>query len=146
MVKLFAFAAVAPGIKTLLISPWGIKRSMIFGVYHKKKLTPEIISNYQEPFLGKKDRLLLLKTVKRLSLQAFGEIARALPQFKGPVLILYGEKDKILPDVARTMQKVKADLPQAVVKSYPNAGHFLQEDVSDELSQEILAFLNAEQH
>ena len=143
MVKLFAFATIAPGIKTALISPWGIKRSMRFGVFNKHKLNQEIIQNYQEPFLGKKERLLLIKTVQRLSMQAYGEIAKSLPQFKGPVLILYGEKDKILPDVARTMTQAKKDLPQATVKSYPNAGHFLQEDVSDELSVEIKAFLNA---
>lgn len=143
MVKLFAFATIAPGIKQALISPWGIKRSMYFGVFNKKNLNAEIIRNYQEPFLGKKDRLLLIKTVQRLSMQAYGEVARALPNFKGPVLILYGEKDKILPDVAKTMARAKKDLPQAVVRTYPNAGHFLQEDVSDELSVEINAFLSA---
>ncbi|MDW3195353.1 MAG: alpha/beta fold hydrolase [Cytophagales bacterium] len=143
MVKLFAFATIAPGIKTALISPWGIKRSMHFGVFQKEKLNDEIIRNYQEPFLGKKERLLLIKTVQRLSMQAYGEIAKTLPNFKGPVLILYGEKDKILPDVAKTMTRAKKDLPQAIVKSYPNAGHFLQEDVSEELSVEIKAFLNA---
>ena len=142
MVKLFAFATIAPGIKTALISPWGIKRSMRFGVFQKDKLNDEIIRNYQEPFLGKKERLLLIKTVQRLSMQAYGEIAKSLPNFKGPVLILYGEKDKILPDVAKTMKQAKKDLPQAIVKSYPNAGHFLQEDVSEELSKEILTFLN----
>lgn len=143
MVKLFAFATIAPGIKTALISPWGIKRSMYFGVFQKKNLNDEIIRNYQEPFLGKKERLLLIKTVQRLSMQAYEEIAKALPAFKGPVLILYGEKDKILPDVAKTMTRAKKDLPQAVVKSYPNAGHFLQEDIPDELSKEIISFMES---
>ncbi len=142
MVKLFAFATVAPGIKTALTSPWGIKRSMYFGVNQKSMLTPEIIKNYQEPFLKKSDRKLLIKTVQRLSMQAYKEIGKDLPKFKGPVLILYGEKDKILPDVAKTMAQAKKELPQAAVKSYPNAGHFLQEEVSAELSEEILKFLN----
>lgn len=143
MVKLFGLATVVPGIKTALISPWGIKRSMYFGVYQKHKLNEEIIRNYQAPFAGKKERLLLLKTVQRLSMQAFGEVSRALPQFKGPVLILYGEKDKILPDVAKTMARVKKSLPQAVVNSFPNTGHFLQEEIADELSVEIKAFLDS---
>lgn len=139
MVQLFAFATIAPDIKQALISPWSIERSMYFGVFNKKNLNDEIIRNYQEPFL----RLLLIKTVQRLSMQASGEVARALPNFKGPVLILYGEKDNILPDVAKTMARAKKDLPQAVVRSDPNAGHFLKEDVSDELSVEINAFLSA---
>lgn len=143
MVKLFAFATIAPGIRQALISPWGIKRSMYFGVYNKKKLNPEIIRNYQEPFLDKNDRKLLIKTVQRLSMQAYGEIAQSLPSFEGPVLILYGEKDKILPDVAKTMKRVKQDLPQAIIRSYANAGHFLQEDVSPELSNEILTFMES---
>ena len=142
MVKLFALATVAPGIKTALISPWGIKRSMKFGVYQKSKLTDDIIRNYQAPFASQADRQLLIKTVQRLSMQAYGEIAKSLPSFKGPVQILYGEKDKILPDVARTMRKAKVDLPQARIKSYAHAGHFLQEDVPEELSQEILDFMD----
>lgn len=141
MVKLFAFATVAPIVKNVLISPWGIKRSMYFGVHQKQNLNAKIIKNYQEPFAGKTDRKLLIKTVQRLSMQAYKEIAKSLPAFKGPVLILYGEKDRILPDVAETMANAKKDLPQAEVKSYPNAGHFLQEDVPEELSEEISAFL-----
>lgn len=142
MVKLFAFATITPIIKNVLISPWGIKKSMYFGVQQKQNLNAEIIKNYQEPFAGKTDRKLLIKTVQRLSMQAYKEIAKSLPDFKGPVLILYGEKDRILPDVAETMANAKKDLPQAKVKSYPNAGHFLQEDVPEELSEVINEFLD----
>ncbi len=47
--------------------------------------------------------------------------------------IVYGESDRILPDVAKTMALVKADLPQAEVTSLPGCGHFLQEDRPEEI-------------
>ena len=45
-----------------------------------------------------------------------------------PVRIIYGERDRILPDVAETMARVKPDLPQAEVTALPDCGHFLQEE------------------
>ena len=141
-VKLFAFATVAPGIRTVLSSPWGIRRSMLFGVTKKSNLTTAIIQHYQAPFHEKNARKVLLKSIHRLSMKVFEEISQALPSFKGPVQILYGEKDRILPDVAKTMKKVTEDLPQSRVQKFSDAGHFLQEEVSDELSLAILKFMN----
>ncbi len=48
-------------------------------------------------------------------MKGYHEIANELKIFKGPVQIIYGAKDKILPKVADTMTKVKADLPQAKI-------------------------------
>ena len=61
------------------------------------------------------------------------EIEKRLPSLKVPVRVVYGERDRILPDVARTMSRVARDLPQTVVTAIPECGHFLQEERPDEV-------------
>ena len=51
--------------------------------------------------------------------------------------IIYGARDRILPDVATTMRRVARDLPQATLTELPDCGHFLQE----ERPQEVAALL-----
>ncbi|MDF1867162.1 MAG: alpha/beta hydrolase [Saprospiraceae bacterium] len=102
-----------------------------------------IIKNYQTPFVEKVARKVLLKSIQRLSMKGYHEIADKLPLFDKPVQIIYGEKDKILPEVKDTMTKVKKDLPQANVVSFPNCGHFLQEEAALEISQILSAFVNS---
>jgi len=58
-----------------------------------------------------------------------------------PVRIIYAENDRILPEVAKTMQRVKGDLPNAEVTSLPNCGHFLQEDEPQRVGELISEFL-----
>ena len=141
MVKLFYLSTVLPGIRHWLSSSRGIKWSMKFGVNQKEKLTDEIIENYQIPFQDKESRKSLLKSIHRLSIKGYEEIEANLSSFSNPVQILFGEKDKILPKVNETMQKVKKDLPQANVISYPECGHFIQEEIPEELGKRIKEFM-----
>jgi len=141
-VKLFGLATMLPGIKNIITSKMGIKKAIFFGVHQKNKLTKEIIENYQYPFKDNNSRKVLLKSVQRLSLKGFDEISDQLKLFQGPVQLLYGEKDKILPNVGETMRKVKLDLPQSTIISYPDCGHFLQEESPLELSEVVINFMN----
>lgn len=142
-VKVFALATVLPIVKTVLTSPFGLKRAIYFGVNQKQKLNQEIIQNYQEPFTDKTSRKVLLKSIQRLSLKAYEEMSVKLKEFKGAVQILYGEKDKILPMVGDTMKRVKQDLPQSRVQSLPHCGHFLQEEEPEILGNAILEFMQS---
>jgi haloalkane dehalogenase len=62
------------------------------------------------------------------------------------VRIIYGERDRILPDVARTMRRVARDLPQAEVTAIPDCGHFLQEERPDEVGRLLADFLGERPH
>jgi pimeloyl-ACP methyl ester carboxylesterase len=84
---------------------------------------------------------LLLKVIQRLSLNAYKEIAQQLSLFKGPVLIIYGARDKVLPNVGETKNRVKQDLPQAEINILPNCGHFLQEEEPGEIGRIINEFM-----
>jgi len=141
-VKLFGLSTVIPILREWVSSPSGVKKAMKFGVHHKEKMTKEMIEKYQEPFQEKSAGKVLLKTVQRLSLKGFKEVEEKLFAFKGPVQIIYGEKDRILPEVSETMKKVKKEFPKAQVLSLPNAAHFLQEDAPGEVSHCILEFMS----
>lgn len=141
-VKLFAFMTVAPGLSSWLSSPRGIKWAIRFGVNQKEKLNDEIIQAYQVPFAEKASRKALLKSIQRLSMKGYREIENKLPLYKGPVQVLYGAMDKILPKVKHTMERVKNDLPQTKITSLSNCGHFLQEEEPRLLSSAVLSFLD----
>lgn len=140
-VKLFGLATILPGLKNWLTSPNGIKKAIFFGVNQKQKLTDEIIAEYQAPFADYSARKVLLKSVQRLSMKGFAEIEEKLSTFNGPVQIIIGTKDKILPRVAKTMKRVKLDLPQARLAQLSSCGHFLQEDEPIEIAGMVDEFM-----
>ena len=140
-VKLFGLATVTPFLKDWLTSPSGIKKAMKLGVFNDQKLNSGDFEAYQAPFYEKGNRKVLLKSVQRLSLKGFQEIEEKLHSFKGPIQVIYGEKDKILPNVGKTMKRVQENLPQTKIESIPNCGHFLQEDEPKKISRIMRDFL-----
>ena len=142
-VKLFMLASYLPGVKNYLTSEKGIVAAIRLGVFDKSKLNREVLTNYHEPFQTVEDRKVLLKTIQRLNPKGFNTIAEKLPEFKVPLRLIYGENDKILPDVAKTMERVKSDLPQAELFRIPNCGHFLQEDEPEKVAELLAKFYAA---
>jgi haloalkane dehalogenase len=125
----FVAAARTPGLRSWLTSRRGLRFAMRLGVHDKQRLTDEAIAAYQEPFRTDQARRALLKTATGLHPGGFREIERWLPQAEMPVRIVYGKRDRILPDVARTMRKISRDLPsEPEVTVLDDCGHFLQEE------------------
>lgn len=141
-VKLFMLATFLPLIRNWLSSPSGVKAAIRLGVYNKSQLAPLTLETYGAPFQDKLSRKVLLKSAQRLSPKGFKTIAGELPNFDIPVRIVYGINDKILPDVAKTMKRVKADLPQAESTALPNCGHFLQEDAPEKIAELLSEFVS----
>jgi haloalkane dehalogenase len=141
-VKLFLIALRTPGVRDYLVSPKGIVGAMKFGVVHKDRLNREVLTPYTAPFEDAAARQALIKAGSGLGIKGLAEIARKLPTLEASVRIIYGENDRALPDVAKTMQRVKRDLPGAEVTSLSNCGHFLQEDEPERLGQLMAEFLN----
>lgn len=139
-VKLFGLSTILPGVKTWLTSPRGLRAAMRLGIVNKDDLSKADIEQYQRPFQSKESRKVLLKTVQRLSIKGYHEIAEKLPKLDIPVQVIYGKNDKILPKVADTMARVKKDLPQAKVTALDDCGHFLQEDKPLEIAQLMSTF------
>jgi len=141
-VVLFVAACRIPGLRALLTGSRGLRTAMRVGVSDPGVLTDETIRAVQAPFQTWDARRALLKAGYGLNPKGFQEIARLLPALRGPVLAAYGEKDRILPDVAKTMRRVARDLPQTELMAIADCGHFLQEERPDQVGQILADFLS----
>ena len=103
----------------------------------------ELIDSFAAPFDTPEARRALADAGVGLDLEGFAEIEQRLPQLSIPVRIVYGEEDRALPDVAATMARVKGDLPQAEVTALPGRGHFIQEEVPDQVGELLADFFAA---
>lgn len=139
-VKAFVVAARLPGLSHLLRTQWAVRKTMRFGVCDKSKITDEIADMYAAPFATAGARRALIKAAYGLHPRGFETIAAALPELNVPTRLLYGEADKILVDVAKTMARLKAVMPHAELTSIPECGHFLQEDRPTEVAQALAVF------
>jgi pimeloyl-ACP methyl ester carboxylesterase len=143
-VQEFITACLIPERRDVLTSPAGLEEAMRVGLADRDSLSDEVLTAVIEPFKSDDSRLALAKAGVGVDLDSFNEIAAGLPDFDGPALIVYGVQDRILPDVAETMNRVAADLPQAEVKALPDCGHFLQEEEPEEIGRLLAAFFAAD--
>ncbi len=143
-VKQFVTACSTPELREELTSPDGIEGVMRLGLADQSSLTDEVRAAVLEPFRSNESRHALADTGIGLEFEGFQEIARALPTLDTPVRIVYGARDRILPDVGETMARAAVDLPQAIVTALPDCGHFLQEEAADELGPLLADFFAAE--
>jgi pimeloyl-ACP methyl ester carboxylesterase len=139
----FVRAASTPGPREQLTSPQGLEAAMRLGLADETKLSEEALAAVREPFESEASRRSLADAGIGLEPEGFAEIARGLPALKMPVRIVYGEQDRILPDIAETVARLEKDLPQAQVTALPDCGHFLQEEAPDTVG-ELLADFFAE--
>jgi len=141
-VKLFLLALKTPGLRDYLVSPKGIVAAMKLGVANKARLNREVLTPYTAPFADPAARKALIKAASGLGTAGLAKIARELPAYQGTLRLIYGENDLALPDIAKTMQRLQRDHPQAKLTALPNCGHFLQEDEPKRLAELIAEFLN----
>ena len=127
-VKLFLLAMKTPGLRDYIVSPKGIVAAMKLGVVNKGRLNREVLTPYTAPFEGPAARKALIKAASALGTAGLAKIARELPAYQGTIRLIYGETDRALPNIAKTMQRLQHDHPEAELTPLKNCGHFLQED------------------
>jgi pimeloyl-ACP methyl ester carboxylesterase len=138
----FVVGVRLPGVRDVLTSRRGLDLGMRLGLANRERLTDEVLEGVRAPFATREARRALAKAGHGLSPKGFREIERALPGLAWPLRAVYGERDRILPDVARTMAKVKRDIPAAEVIPLPGCGHFLQEDDPEQVGRLLAEFFS----
>jgi pimeloyl-ACP methyl ester carboxylesterase len=136
----FVKAASTPGRREQLTSPEGLEAAMRLGLADEANLTEEVLAGVREPFESEQSRRSLADAGIGLEPEGFAEIARGLRSLNVPVRVVYGEQDRILPDIAETMARVQKDLPRADVTALPHCGHFLQEEAPEEVGELLASF------
>ena len=139
-VMAFIKACTEPQLREQLTSPQGLEAAMRLGLADDAHVTGEMLAAVREPFQTDAARQSLADAGIGLSLEGFTEIAQRLSSLSIPVRVIYGEQDRILPDVAQTMARVKNDLPQAEVTALAGCGHFLQEEAGPQIGSELARF------
>jgi pimeloyl-ACP methyl ester carboxylesterase len=142
-VMAFIKACSEPELREQLTSPAGLEAAMKLGLADESKLTDDVVAAVQEPFGDEPSRRALAAAGIGLPVEGFAEIERRLPSLEVPVRVIYGARDRILPDVAETMGRVKKDLPQAEVTALDDCGHFLQEEAPERIGAELARFFAA---
>ena len=141
-VKAFLIAIRTPGLRDYLVSPKGLVATMKLGVFHKDRMNRTTLTPYTAPFEDPAARKALIKAGSGLGVGGLAKIARELPSYPTTVRLIYGENDRVLPDIKKTMARLKRDRPEAELTSLPDCGHFLQEDEPERVAHLIAEFLN----
>lgn len=136
----FVAASYLPGLRSYLTSPLGLEHALKLGVGDPSRVTEEGIRGFQAPFESRASRKALLKAAHGLHPAGMRTIAERLPLYRGPVRVIYGARDRILPDVGKTMRRVARDLPQTELTCFHDCGHFLQEERGEEIGELLAPF------
>lgn len=137
----FARTLLDPKRRETLTSDEALIDLMRDGVADPARMTDEVLAAVTAPFQTPDDRLALALVGCGLRRRGLADIARWLPTVSVPVRVIYGEQDRLLPDVAQTMARVAADVPHADVTVLPDCGHFLQEDAPDRVGRLLADFV-----
>lgn len=140
-VTAFLLALRTPGLRDFLVSPKGIVATMKLGVVHKERMNRETLTPYTAPFETKPARKALIKAGSGLGIGGLAEIAKKLPSLEAPLRLIYGQNDRVLPDVARTMKRIQRLRPDAKLTALPSCGHFLQEDEPERVAELIAEWI-----
>jgi hypothetical protein len=105
-VKELVRACAAPELREKITSPSGLESIMRQGLADPAKLSREALA-VQEPLRTAEARRALADAGIGPSRKGFAQIARQLPTLRIPVREVYGARDRVLPDVADTMARVK---------------------------------------
>jgi pimeloyl-ACP methyl ester carboxylesterase len=101
-----------------------------------------VIAAVQAPFASAQAREVLLRAGSSLHPKGLADIAAWLKATELPVLSLYGARDRILPDVAKTARRLRKDVKDFREVVVPDAGHFLQEEQPEEVGRVLAAFFD----
>ncbi len=140
--KAFITACGVPGLWHLLTSKRGLEGGMRMGVANPRRLSPEALSNVHEPFDTGGARKALAMSATGMRTEKMHDVVRWLRSTKIPVRVVYGVKDRILPDIADTVRRLKQDVPSVEVTALPDTGHFLQEERPEEVGRLLAEFLS----
>ncbi|GFO65694.1 alpha/beta fold hydrolase [Geomonas paludis] len=113
----------------------------------KNPMSPELMQAYRAPYDSWQNRIATLRFVQDIPLapgdrgyDLVSEIANGLDRFRElPMAIFWGELDFVFDTTF--LAEWQRRFPNAQVKSYPDAGHYILEDMKEEVVPMIVQFM-----
>jgi len=111
------------------------------GIYHKEKVTPELMSLFMKPLQTSDGRKAFMHFSRCLDNRNLMDIAEDIRHLDLPVLIIRGDADSYL---SRSIaEELNEDIQNSKLVLIPTAGHFIQEDEPEEVVAAIVDFIGA---
>lgn len=111
------------------------------GLYHKNRLTTELMEQFRKPMKSKNGRKAFLRFANSLNNHQLVDIEDNLRQLNLPVLIIRGDADIYLSGAIA--EKLERDIPGSHLVRLATAGHYIQEDEPQLVTGEMLKFFQA---
>jgi pimeloyl-ACP methyl ester carboxylesterase len=108
------------------------------GLYHKERMTDELMELFSEPMKTTEGRKAFLHFAKCLDNHNLMEIESDLRELAVPLLIIRGDADRYLG--AAISERLHREVPGSRLVRIPTGGHFIQEDEPERIAQELIAF------
>lgn len=109
------------------------------GVYHKEKITSELMNYFFKPMQNKAGRKAFLHFAACLDNKNLTEIAGLLKKIKTPVLIVRGDADVYLG--SNISKRLHSEISISKLVVIPDAGHFIQLDEPEKLAHILQQFI-----
>ncbi|GGB46634.1 alpha/beta fold hydrolase [Fictibacillus barbaricus] len=118
-----------------------VKQNLLSVLHDSKLVTQEMIESYKKPI----SEAAFINSLIRLLRHREGDMSsNELKEIKQPVLMIWGKEDKVIP--VKTGYRLKHDLPNAKLIIYEKCGHLVMEEKPQEISNEIICFIEREEH
>jgi pimeloyl-ACP methyl ester carboxylesterase len=114
-----------------------VKQNLLAVLHDSKLVTQEMIDGYSKPI----SEAAFINCLIRLLRHREGDMSsEELKEVTQPVLMIWGKEDKVIP--LKTGYKLKHDLPNAKLIVYEKCGHLIMEEKPEEITKEILRFID----
>jgi pimeloyl-ACP methyl ester carboxylesterase len=108
------------------------------GLYHKERMTDELMALFSEPMKTAEGRKAFLHFAKCLDNHNLMEIESELRELAVPLLIIRGDADRYLG--AAISERLHREVPGSRLVRIATGGHFIQEDEPERIAQELITF------
>ena len=110
-----------------------------YAYFDDEKITEEAINAYARPLRSTEGRHALVETARHLIPSNIDDTTEKFKNVRIPVLILWGEKDKVVPQHVR--DRLSEDFQHSRCTIFPATGHLPQEERPKETGEQILKFM-----
>ena len=112
-------------------------------MFHTDRVTAELVEAYERPFHGIDGRHAYLRAARALRTEELSSRMEDVEKLAVPTLLVWGRLDTFQP--LHFAERLGGKMPNAQIKVFDEAGHFLPEDVPEALASRISEFTSSQQ-